>query len=113
MAAAVRSYFWRSRALIHGQMTTVSGVVVRTLADDRDGSPHQRFIIKTQDGISLLIAHNLDLGPRLVGLQAGDRLRVRGEYVWNERGGAMHWTHGDPHGDHEPGYIDWKGKRYQ
>jgi Protein of unknown function (DUF3465) len=109
----VRDWFRRSDALIHGQMVIINGVVIRTLADDRDGSPHQRFILKTNHGITLMIAHNLDLAPRLNGLAAGDKLRVRGEYVWNERGGALHWTHDDPRGDHEPGYIDWDGKRYQ
>jgi Protein of unknown function (DUF3465) len=113
VAAAIRRFWRRDRAPIHGQMVAVNGVVVRILADDHDGSPHQRFILKTNDGISMMIAHNLDLAPRLNGLAGGDKLRVRGEYLWNERGGALHWTHDDPHGDHEPGHIDWEGKRYQ
>jgi hypothetical protein len=95
-----------------GRMLEVSGTVERILPDDRDGSPHQRFIIRTDDGISLLIAHNLDLAPRLDGLREGEGIRARGEYEWNEKGGLMHWTHPDPAGRHPPGFIEWRGRRY-
>lgn len=91
----------------------VRGRVQRTLSDDRDGSPHQRFIIVTNSGQSLLVAHNLDLAPRLEGLSAGDEVSVYGEYEWNAQGGIMHWTHDDPQGTHETGYVEWRGRRYQ
>jgi hypothetical protein len=96
-----------------GRMVQVSGRVDRILADDRDGSPHQRFIIVTDSDQTLLVAHNLDLAPRLAGLEVGDQVTVFGEYEWNERGGVMHWTHDDPRGVHVPGYIEWRGRRYQ
>jgi hypothetical protein len=96
-----------------GRMLQVDGRVVRTLADDRDGSPHQRFIIGTDGGQTLLVAHNLDLAPRLEGLKAGERVTVYGEYEWNDQGGIMHWTHDDPAGRHEAGYIEWRGRKYQ
>lgn len=96
-----------------GRIITLTGTVERTLADDRDGSPHQRFIVRTARGLSVLIAHNLDLAPRLDGLKAGDVVTVLGEYEWNEKGGVMHWTHDDPKGQHVAGYIEWRGKRYQ
>ena len=83
------------------------------MSDDRDGSPHQRFIIVTNSGQSLLVAHNLDLAPRLKGLSAGDEVTVYGEYEWNPQGGVMHWTHDDPQGSHETGYVEWRGRRYQ
>jgi hypothetical protein len=96
-----------------GRMLLVEGRVTRILSDDRDGSPHQRFIIVTNDGQSLLVAHNLDLAPRLDGLEPGHQVSVYGEYEWNEQGGVMHWTHDDPRGAHAAGYIDWQGRRYQ
>lgn len=92
---------------------TVEGVVSRTLADDREGSRHQRFIIDTDVGISLLIAHNIDLAPRLDGLAVGDVVTAAGEYEWNDRGGVLHWTHHDPAGRHAGGYLLWKGRRYE
>jgi ferric iron reductase protein FhuF len=96
-----------------GRVIDVTGKVDRILSDDRDGSPHQRFTIHTPSGLSVLIAHNLDLAPRLDGLAPGDAVAVRGEYVWNEKGGLMHWTHDDPQGRHQNGHIEWRGRRYQ
>lgn len=96
-----------------GRMLRVEGRVVRTLADDRSGSPHQRFIIATDSGQTLLVAHNLDLAPRLDGLKAGQAVTVYGEYEWNDQGGIMHWTHDDPAGRHDAGYIEWLGRKYQ
>jgi hypothetical protein len=96
-----------------GRIIKVIGTVERILADDRDGSPHQRFIIRTSGGMSLLIAHNLDLAPRLEALRAGEVVTVFGEYEWNDKGGVMHWTHDDPQGEHTTGYIEWRGRRYQ
>jgi hypothetical protein len=96
-----------------GNTMRVSGRVERLLADDRDGSAHQRFIIATGSGTTLLIAHNIDLAPRLEGLARGDAVEVYGEYEWNDKGGLIHWTHKDPGGNHTPGYIEWRGRRYQ
>lgn len=96
-----------------GTQLRVGGRVQRLLADDRDGSPHQRFIIATDSGITLLIAHNIALAPRLDGIAVGDRVEVYGEYEWNDKGGVVHWTHKDPRGDHVAGYIQWRGRRYQ
>jgi hypothetical protein len=96
-----------------GQSLTLGATVIRLLSDDRDGSRHQRFIIRADSGISLLIAHNVDLAPRLQGLAVGDRLKLSGEYEWNAQGGLLHWTHRDPAGHHRPGYIEWKGRRYE
>jgi Protein of unknown function (DUF3465) len=102
-----------SQARRDGSQLTTSGVVTRILADDRDGSRHQRFIIREDSGSTLLIAHNIDLAPRLEGLTVGERVRVSGELAWNPRGGTLHWTHHDPQGRHVAGYIEWRGRRYQ
>jgi hypothetical protein len=96
-----------------GSMMRVGGQVERLLADDNDGSQHQRFIIRTDAGVTLLIAHNIDLAPRLVGLAVGDAVEAYGEYEWNDQGGLMHWTHKDPGGSHAAGHIEWRGRRYQ
>src|SRR5262245_57664682 len=90
-----------------------AGNVLRILPDDNDGSRHQRFIVGLSSGQSLLIAHNIDLAPRVESLRAGDRVEFKGEYEWNDKGGTMHWTHHDPAGRHEPGWIRHNGKTYQ
>lgn len=89
------------------------GVVTRILADDLTGSRHQRFIVRIASGQTVLIAHNIDIAPRVEGLQEGDDVRFYGEYVWNEKGGMVHWTHHDPQGRHVTGWIKHNGRSYQ
>jgi hypothetical protein len=98
----------RSNIQVKGQ-----GIVVKILADDFDGSKHQRFIVKLSSGQTLLIAHNIDIAPRINSLQKGDSIAFYGEYEWNPQGGIIHWTHHDPNGNHVGGWIEHKGKRYQ
>ena len=89
------------------------GTVIRVLPDDVDGSRHQRFIVQLASGQTLLITHNIDLAPRIAGLKVGDSVGFNGEYVWNEKGGVIHWTHHDPQGRHVAGWVIHNGKRYQ
>lgn len=90
---------------------TLEGSVERSLRDDDEGSRHQRFVVRLADDLTLLVAHNIDLAPR-VPLEVGDRLRLRGEYEWNPKGGVLHWTHHDP-GGRPGGWIELDGRRYE
>lgn len=89
------------------------GQVIRVLADDLDGSRHQRFIVELASGQTLLITHNIDIAPRIDGLAVGDSVRFNGEYVWNDKGGVIHWTHHDPQGRHVAGWVIHDGKTYK
>ena len=89
------------------------GTVTRLLPDDDDGSRHQRFILRLASGQTLLVAHNIDLAPRIAGLAVGDDVEFNGEYEWNERGGVIHWTHHDPQGRHAAGWLRHEGRTYQ
>jgi hypothetical protein len=89
------------------------GTVLTILSDDVDGSRHQRFIVQLASGQTLLITHNIDVAPRVAGLKVGDNVGFNGEYVWNDKGGVIHWTHHDPQGRHVTGWVMHKGKRYQ
>lgn len=89
------------------------GTVIRLLDEDLDGSQHQRFIVELASGHTLLISHNIDLAPRINGLEVGDSVRFNGEYVWNAKGGLIHWTHHDPQGRHVGGWLIHNGKTYQ
>jgi len=91
----------------------VTGEVIKLLTDDHVGKRHQRFLIKLETGLSLLIAHNIDLADRIETLKKGDTVTVYGEYEWNERGGVLHWTHHDPDNRHIGGWIKHQGKTYQ
>ncbi len=90
-----------------------SGIVVKTLSDDLKGSRHQRFILKLASGQKLLVAHNIDLAPKITSLQRGDTVEFNGEYEYNAKGGVIHWTHHDPGGRHEDGWLRHKGRLYQ
>src|SRR5258705_603932 len=86
------------------------GVVTRILADDLAGSRHQRFVVRLASGQTVLIAHNIDIAPRVAGLQKGDRVRFYGEDMWNEKGGMGHWSHHDPDGRHVAGWAKHNGR---
>jgi hypothetical protein len=90
-----------------------SGRVIKILADDTKGSRHQKIILKLASGQTLLIAHNIDLAPRLPEVQVGESVAFYGEYEWNKLGGVVHWTHHDPAGRHISGWLEYRGRRYQ
>lgn len=84
---------WQSNDQVSGE-----GTVSRILADDNEGDRHQRFILTLDSGRTLLIAHNIDVAPRIDSIQ---------------KGGVVHWTHHDPYGHHEPGWLRHRGRTYQ
>lgn len=88
------------------------GVVDKLLKDDNKGARHQKFLVKINAQQTLLFAHNIDLAPR-VPLQPGDEISFYGEYVYNPKGGIIHWTHHAPRGDHVAGWIVHNGIQYQ
>lgn len=109
--AAVQRDFAEHRSNVE---VTADGAVTRILADDPgpDGT-HQRFIVQLT-GLSqtVLIDNNVDIGRRAPVTQ-GDPVIIHGEYVWNDQGGLIHFTHHDPVHTHEGGWIDLRGTRYE
>ena len=93
-------------------MVQGEGKVYKLLKDDLKGSKHQRFLVRTAKKQSILIAHNIDLAPR-VPLQVGSDVIFRGEYEWNDKGGVVHWTHHAPDKDHPEGWIRFEEKTYK
>ncbi|GHW88774.1 putative lipoprotein [Vibrio cholerae] len=89
------------------------GQVVKVLPDDNDGSRHQKFILKLNSGQTLLVAHNIDLAPRIPNLKVGDSVEFYGEYEWNKKGGVLHWTHKDPQNRHAHDWLKHNGHVYE
>lgn len=100
-------------ARLSDQIVQGQGEVIKLLADDNKGSRHQRFLLRLASGRTLLVAHNIDLAPRINQLQKGDLVAFQGEYEWNPKGGVLHWTHHDPAGRHPGGWLELHGRRYQ
>lgn len=109
-ANAIQEAFNERRS---GVQVQGEGVVARVLADDNDGSRHQRFILRLPSGQSILVAHNIDLAPRIAALRSGDPVAFNGVYEWNAKGGVVHWTHHDPAGQHQAGWLRHAGQTYQ
>ena len=65
------------RAERSGFMVETPAVVYRKLPDDNEGSRHQKFLIRLENGHSVLVAHNIDLAPR-VPLEEGDTIEIKG-----------------------------------
>ncbi len=89
------------------------GRVVRLLRDDNEGSRHQRFILRVGSGLTILVAHNIDLAQRINTIKLGDIVQFRGEYVYNDKGGILHWTHHDPQQEIIGGWLKHSNKTYQ
>jgi hypothetical protein len=92
----------------NGNWLTVSATVTRLLPDSYGRFQHQRFIARCPSGQTILIVNDVSIGQR-VPVAVGQRVVVRGQYVWNEQGGLIHFTH---HGDGSGGWILYQGHVY-
>jgi len=92
---------------------TADGTIVRLLADRTSSTgTHEQFIVKLSSGdLTVEVEHNISIGARAP-VHEGDRVVVHGEYIWNAQGGLIHFTHHDPQGTHESGYIQDNGQTY-
>lgn len=89
------------------------GVVTMLLPDDLVVPRHQRFIIRISPKQTLLVAHNIDIADRISNLQIDSIIEFYGEYVWNSKGGIIHWTHHDSDGVHPGGWLKYEETTYQ
>ncbi len=96
---------------------TATGSVARILGTRVGPSgSHEGFLLHLSGsaghGLTVRIEDNVDLtGP--IPLRQGEPVEVRGEYIYDERGGLIHYTHLDPRGRHDAGYVRALGRVYQ
>jgi len=89
-----------------------TGKISRELYVDTEAPRHQKFLVKLNgEDITVRIAHNIDIGQLAV-IKVGDAIEFKGEYVYTEQGGTIHWTHHDPDGK-PGGYLLVNGKRFE
>ena len=89
-----------------------TGKILKILRDDDHSPKHQRFIVQLDSGLKLLVAHNIELAPRVQDIAEGSGITFFGEYEWNDKGGVVHWTHHDPRGLHPNGWLVYKDHKY-
>lgn len=93
------------------------GSVARILGIRRGPSGvHEGFLLHLRGGagrgLTVRVEDNIDMtGP--VPIAEGAAVRVRGEYIYDPRGGLIHWTHHDNRLRHLPGFVEINGKRYE
>ncbi|MGZ3497952.1 MAG: DUF3465 domain-containing protein [Vulcanimicrobiaceae bacterium] len=77
----------------------------------RTHAVHEAFDAQTRAG-RVEIVDNVAIAPR-VPVHTGDRIEVRGEMVHDpHRPPVVHWTHHDPGGNHQDGFILLRGQVY-
>jgi hypothetical protein len=89
---------------LHNIYLTASGTVAEILPDDLIGVKHQRFILLTPEGQTILIVYNISNNVK-INLKVGDKIQVSGTYMWNKYGGMLHETHSGVNKDHPDGQI--------
>lgn len=101
---------------VSDRIVQASGTIVKILPDDEDTSDgsemHQKFLVELNDRLrtTVKICHNLKFGR--VPVRQGEVVTFRGEYEYTDFGGTIHWTHHDPRGTHDDGWIEYDGQRY-
>jgi hypothetical protein len=77
-------------------------------------SPHEGFLFRLASGCSVIVRveANADFTGQIP-LAPGQHVLVKGEYEFYPMGGVIHWTHRDPRGRHEGGYIQTDGRIYE
>jgi uncharacterized protein DUF3465 len=99
----------------NGSEVTVEGAVVRVLATSSGTQgAHERFVVAVKAGNAeqdILVADNVTIG-RAAPVRRGDDVIVRGELAIDPAGPVIHWTHHDPRGRHESGFVRVNGQLY-
>jgi hypothetical protein len=97
-----------------GVQVVADGTVTRVLGIQQGRvSPHEGFLLRLASGCSVVVRVEVNTdftGP--IPLSAGERVIVKGVYEYYPRGGVIHWTHRDPRGRHDNGYIEADGRSY-
>lgn len=89
----------------------VKGKVTLELPDIEDHSTYQRFLIVLENKRRVLVSHDIGIASP-VNIAVGSEVTVKGEYDWTAEGGVIHWTHRDPAGKREGGWIELDGIRH-
>jgi hypothetical protein len=109
--AAVCAAFSAQRS---GVEVVAQGSVTRVLGVQAGrSSPHEGFLLRLDSGCAIVVRVEVNTDfTGTIPLSIGQRVLVKGDYEYYSRGGVIHWTHRDPRGRHENGYVDVNGTMY-
>ena len=98
-----------------GAEVVASGSVIEVLsAQGGPSSNHEGFLMRLNGSCDLLVRVETDTAlTGRVPLQSGEKVEVKGEYEYDLTGGVIHWTHHDPDGRHDNGYVVAGNRTYQ
>jgi hypothetical protein len=99
-----------SNSYAHAEVYIPDAAVVRVLGEraGRSGE-HEGFVIRANSQ-TFRVEDNVDItGP--IPLHRGDVVSLLGQLECDDE--VIHWTHHDPSGRHQSGYIKVNGKLYE
>jgi hypothetical protein len=90
------------------------GTIAQVLADETTtiGFPRQRFNVRVEDQLTVLVQHSLTEAGR-VPAERGDVIAFQGRYEFNASGGSISHTHRDTSQPGSGGWIRHDGQVYQ
>ena len=89
-------------------------LAIRSGKEQTEYYEHNQALFLTSSFMWENAQHAADLfSKKIKGLKKGDKVAFYGEYEWSEQGGVIHWTHHDPAGRHEDGWLKHGGQIYQ
>lgn len=109
--AAVCAAFSAQRS---GVEVVAQGSVTRVLGVQAGrSSPHEGFLLRLDSGCAIVVRVEVNTDfTGTIPFSIGQRVLIKGDYEYYSRGGVIHWTHRDPRGRHENGYVDVNGTMY-
>ncbi len=110
--AAVCAAYSNARSRVE---VVADGSVTRVLGEQAGRvSPHEGFLMRLGSSCALVVRveANTDFTGSIP-VSNGQRVVVKGEYEFYPRGGVIHWTHRDPRGRHEGGFVQTAGRLYE
>lgn len=87
------------------------GTVSQIQPDTSIGLPQQRFMVRIDDSLRVLVFHSLVESQR-VPVERGDTVSFQGRYEFNASGGVILRTHLDPGQPGDGGWIRHEGVVY-
>ena len=95
------------------QFATVQGVVTQLLPDDTSGLQHQNWVIKTSNGMTLIVNNDVTVGQRVSPMAVGEAMTVRGVEYHDPGKDGIHWTH-HANVPNDAGYVQLAtGQKFQ